>query len=276
MKRPDDIRLRYAQRIMRLAEVDDRQLCRAFALVKREAFCGSGPWDILSVKGYNRTPNSDLAYCYDNVLIGLDTANGINNGEPSLYAKCLSAINIQPRDIVVHIGAGTGYYTAIISHLCAPEGAVFAYEINPSLADEACTNLSSFGNVTVEPRSGTEGVLPLSDVVYVSAGATEPLRLWIDALKVGGRLIFPLTPDVGVGGMLLITRRDEARYSAEFVSQAKFIPCIGARSGDTAQRLSAAFALNDINAVRSLRFNTIPDNTCWFSDREWWLSTISE
>jgi len=273
MTQSDALRLEYAQRIMRLVEIDDPSLCRAFALVKREVFCGRGPWNILSESGYTKSPSSDLAYCYDNVLIGLDPSNGINNGEPSLHAKCLSALNIKTNDHVVHIGAGTGYYTAIISHLSGPGGPVIAYEISPYLANEAITNLAQYGNVTVEPRSGTTGVLPPSDVIYVSAGATGPLRLWIKALKLGGRLLFPLTSDAGAGGMLLITRINEGLYSAEFVCRAMFIACIGARSSETGQRLEAAFAVQDINAVRSLRLDSMPDVTCWFSGPDWWLST---
>ena len=48
-------------------------------------------------------------------------------------------------------------------------------------------------NVTV--HSATRGrALPPCDVIYVSAAATAPLDNWLDALRPGGRLLFPLTP----------------------------------------------------------------------------------
>ena len=48
---------------------------------------------------------------------------------------------------VVHIGAGTGYYTAILAELTRKNGTVLAYEIERDLAERAETNLSSWVNV---------------------------------------------------------------------------------------------------------------------------------
>jgi protein-L-isoaspartate(D-aspartate) O-methyltransferase len=98
------------------------------------------------------------------------------------------------REKIVHIGAGTGYYTAILAELTGKSGTVLAYEIEQDLAQRAATNLSSWTNVSVIHQSGSDGTLPVSDVVYVSAGATHVLDTWLDALRPNGRLLFPLTP----------------------------------------------------------------------------------
>ena len=45
-------------------------------------------------------------------------------------------------------------------------------------------------DVGVVAASACEGRLPEADVMYVKAGATHPLATWLDALKIGGRLIF--------------------------------------------------------------------------------------
>jgi len=78
-------------------------------------------------------------------------------------------------------------------------------------------------------------------VIYVNAGATDPLDAWLDVVKPGGRLLFPLTPTLGLGGMLLVTRRGTNDFAAEFVAFAMFIPCLGARDEETGRKLSAAF-----------------------------------
>jgi len=197
---------------------------------------------------------------------------------PVLLAEVLSALNPQPGETALHIGAGTGYYTAILARLTAPDGKVFAYEIEPALAELATANLADMPNVTVYQRSGAEGTLPACNLIYVNAGATAPLNIWLDALLPGGRLLFPLTPDgpngtPGAGGMLLITRVPPDRYSARFLMPVMFINCLGARDEETAKKLAEAFKRGDLRSVRSLRRKTSPDETCWCEGKGWWLST---
>ena len=108
----------------------------------------------------------------------------------------------------------------------------------------------------------------------------SPMDAWLNALQPGGRLLFPLTPSdgpggiPGIGGMLLITRGEMDRFEARFLSQAMFIPCIGARDEETAAKLSVAFKRGDFRNVKSLRRNSVPDETCWCEGNGWWLSTI--
>jgi protein-L-isoaspartate(D-aspartate) O-methyltransferase len=103
----------------------------------------------------------------------------------------------------------------------------------------------------------------------------------VDALRLNGRLLFPLTPAdgpggmPGAGGMLLITRASNDRYEARFVCPAMFIPCIGARDEETAAKLAKAFARGDSRNVQSLRRNTTPDESCWCAGKGWWLSTAA-
>jgi protein-L-isoaspartate(D-aspartate) O-methyltransferase len=195
-----------------------------------------------------------------------------------LHAVGLATLNPQPGETAIHIGAGTGYYTAVLARLAAPDGRVFAYEIEPGLAELATANLADMENVTVYQRSGAEGPLPECNLIYVNAGATAPLDIWLDALLPGGRLLFPLTPDgpggtPGAGGMLLITRVPPDGYSARFLMPVMFINCQGARDEETAKKLAEAFKRGDLRSVQSLRRNTQPDETCWCEGNGWWLST---
>jgi protein-L-isoaspartate(D-aspartate) O-methyltransferase len=188
-------------------------------------------------------------------------------------------LNVSNGERIVHIGAGTGYYTAILAELTGKSGTVLAYEIEQDLALRATTNLSSWTNVSVIHQSSSDGTLPMSDVVYVSAGATHPLDAWLDALRPNGRLLFPFTPKEGaegapaVGGMLLVTRLGNAKYTARFICSAAFIPCIGARDEESGKNLSEAFARGGQQNVRSLRRGTMPDDICWCAGKGWWLSS---
>jgi len=245
----------------------------AFASTPRELFVGPGPWRVFTVAGYIDTPTADPAFLYQDVTVALKAESQINNGQPTLHVACLASLNPKEGEAVVHIGAGTGYYTALLAKLVGPSGSVDAYEIEPDLAQRATANLADLSNATVHTRSASEGALPECDVIYVSAGATGPLDTWLDALRSGGRLLVPVTPAQGAGGILLVTRTSPDRFDARFICRALFIPCSGARDEETAQRLTEAFKREDFKDVKSLRRNTPPDETCWCAGPAWWLST---
>jgi protein-L-isoaspartate(D-aspartate) O-methyltransferase len=250
----------------------------AFAAIPRENFLGPGPWRILAGTGYISTPTPDPAFLYQDVPVAISEEKNINNGQPRLHALALATLNPNEGDTVIHVGAGSGYYTALLSNLVGPGGRVFAYEIDPELAATAKANLAGLPNVTVYAQSGTESPLPPCDVCYVNAGATQPLSVWLDALQPKGKLLFPLTPDgpggsPGVGGMLLITRTATERFDARFIMPVMFIPCLGARDEETAKKLALAFKHGDMSKVLSLRRNEPVDSTCWVAGEGWWLST---
>jgi protein-L-isoaspartate(D-aspartate) O-methyltransferase len=125
----------------------------------------------------------------------------------------------------------------------------------------------------VRTQSGVVPGLPQADLIYVCAGAAQPSRTWLDALRPGGRLLFPLAPTGVFGGMLLITRPDQgSTWPARFVSRAAFIGCVGLQDEEAGRRLTEAFS-RDWDRVRSLRLDRSPDDSCWFAGDGWWLST---
>jgi protein-L-isoaspartate(D-aspartate) O-methyltransferase len=248
----------------------------AFARVKRETFAGPGPWSIMSVgSGYVKTPDDDPAFLYQDTLVALDSERGLNIGVPSAHALWLDAVNLKAGETVLQVGAGTGYYTAILAHLVGPGGRVHAYEIDADLAARAGENLKDLPQAAVYPRSGIADDLPKADMIYVCAGITQPSWAWLDALRPGGRLLFPLQPETGLGGMLLLQRPDHGLiWPAKFVSRARFICCEGQQDVDASYRLRQAFS-NDWDKVRSFRIDDTKDDTCWFAGDGWWLSTAT-
>lgn len=268
-------RLWFAQLVTASAGVPptEGRLIDAFASTPRERFVGDGPWRVFTRSGYIQTPSADPAFLYQDITVALRSEDQINNGQPTLHAVCLAALGVKEGEVVVHVGAGTGYYSALLSRLTGPTGSVHAYEIDAELAGRAVRNLAEHSNVTVHHRSGAEGSLPSCDIIYVNAGATMPLDAWLDPLRPGGRLLFPLTAAHGAGAMLMVTRTTGDGFAARFVCGAMFVPCVGARDDETAQRLSEAFKRGDMGNVQSLHRHASPDATCWCSGKGWWLST---
>lgn len=263
----------YARLICAAARVDDPRIEQAFRAVMREPFAGPGPWSIgLGGHPYVETPDDDPAFLYQIVLLALDRERGINIGMPNLHAQWLASCTIAPGETVLQVGAGSGYYTSILAHLVGERGRVYAYEIDEALAARARDNLKGLPHVELRAQSGVAPGLPRADVIYVCAGAAQPARAWLDALRAGGRLLFPLAPQDVFGGMLLVRRPDQRRaWPARFVTRAAFIGCIGLQDEEAGRRLAEAFS-TQWDRVRSLHLDGSPDDTCWFAGDGWWLS----
>jgi protein-L-isoaspartate(D-aspartate) O-methyltransferase len=283
MDRSAKLRKFFATNIIQRAAIEDARVEQAFAAVPREPFLGPAPWFIgvaPAFKGpvqraYLQTPDDDPAFVYRDDLIALDADREINNGVPSLHARCLHELAIEPGQQIVHIGAGTGYYSAILAQLAGPGGHVHAFEIDPALCERARQNLQPWTAVTVHARSGSSADLPAADIVYVNAGLGTLRRPWLDILKPGGRLLFPLQPKGGFGGMLLVTKPNTpSPWPTRFICRAGFIAYQdSAEDGPLDEALTSAFATDLWEQVSSLHLDTPPDETAWLSGPGWWLST---
>ena len=269
-RRLEEARALYARMMAAASGWSDPRLERAFELVPREAFLPPGPWHIMVSHRLVETPSADPAHLYQNALVVLDRQKGINNGEPFLHAAWMGAVCPQPGETVTHIGAGAGYYTAILSVLVLPDGKVFAYEIEPALAQAARLNLVPFENVTVIEENAVGAALPASDIVYVNAGVIAPPASWFLALKPGGRLVFPWRPREDVG-LALIVRPAGRDFSVRILGGAWFIPCSGAsdeaatvRQPDRGEtRRARTIVLNSEREPDSSAVAIYPD--LWFS-----------
>ncbi|MCB1523637.1 MAG: methyltransferase [Rhodoblastus sp.] len=264
------LRRAFARRILAQAGIDDARIEQVFAQTAREKFAGPPPWFVAGFGGYAGT--RDIAELYSNCLVAIDPARGINIGEPALHARCLHELALQEGETVLHVGAGVGYYTAMLAWLVGAVGRVFGYEIDSEFAARASENLRSLRNVTIEARSGISENLPQADAIYVNAGALEPYAGWRRRLRPGGRLLFPLEAPHSVGAMLLVRRADsETRWPARFIFPVSFIACVAQRDRAAERRLAERFADESWRTVRSLRFDA-RDATCWFAGPDWWLS----
>lgn len=272
MSKIEDVRKFYARLMAANAASSDPRLEAVFASVPREAFLGPGPWTVIAGGGKIITPSADPAHIYQNVLVALDADKGINNGEPFLHAMWIGKLAPKPGEAVSHIGAGTGYYTALLARLVSPGGAVTAFELDDRLAEMARKNLETYGNATVVHGDAVTTPLPPSDIVYVNAGVVAPPAGWLRALRPGGRMIFPWRPAERVPLAVLVTRTEKG-FACDPFMRSWFIPCFGA----SAASLAAKIPTRD-QAARSrsiwLTRDKAPDRTAtaifgdvWFSSR---------
>ena len=188
------IRRTYAKQIMAGFGVSDRHIEAAFASVKREDFLGRGPWQIVRWgRGYVPTPTRNPVYLYDDVVVGIIPERNLNNGQPSLHAALIASAAPRTGEHAVHVGAGVGYYTAILHRLVGRRGKVTAIEFDSGLAARLAANFAGASNIRVVSGDGARVAFDSADIIYVNAGATKPAETWLDRLVEGGRLILPLT-----------------------------------------------------------------------------------
>jgi protein-L-isoaspartate(D-aspartate) O-methyltransferase len=216
-------------------------LIDAFAAVPREHFVGPGPWRIIAAP-YEEpflTPDDDPRWIYHDVLVSIDATRNLNNGMPSFWARNLSQLDLAPGERVLQIGAGTGYYSAVLAEIVGPAGRVTAVEIDPELASRARANLAAWPQVDVVSGNGGAIETVGYDAVIVFAGCTHPSRRWLDGLAEGGRLLMPLTTGSWRGFLLRVIRQGSF-FAASSIGGVSIYPCSGQRDEEAGERLERA------------------------------------
>jgi protein-L-isoaspartate(D-aspartate) O-methyltransferase len=254
------LRRAYADAIVASAGARLPGLVDAFAVVPRERFLGPPPWRVLSPDAGippRLASEAQVALLYDDVLVAIDPARHLNNGQPSAHALWIDAAAPRAGDSVFHVGCGTGYYSAILAELVGGAGEVLAVDVDGGLVERARANLTAWPQVRVDVGDGSRPH-GLHDVIYVSAGATHARPEWLTALAPGGRLVLPLTVHVpalsgehGVGFVLWAKKTDQ-RWPARAVSSVGIFDCQGVRDpGAEAElrKLAAPEAFAKIHAL---------------------------
>lgn len=156
---------------VRPSDVTKFPIIEAMLSVPREAFVPS--------------TKREAAYVGENI----DIAPGRVVLEPRTLAKLLDALDVQPTELVLDLGCGLGYSTAVIARLA---DAVVAVEEDETLAAEAQRTLSAEGvdNAAVVVGKLAEGDAKHApyDVITLQGGAEVVPQALLDQLKEGGRI----------------------------------------------------------------------------------------
>lgn len=110
--------------------------------------------------------------------------------DPRVFAKMLDAAEIGPDDLVLDIGCGLGYSTAVIAHMAE---AAIAVEENPAMAAAAEATLTAQGvdNAVVKAGPLVAGVPAHGpyDAIVIEGGIETLPPAIADQLKPGGRIV---------------------------------------------------------------------------------------
>ena len=263
----------YAEEIQAISNLRSPALVEALATIPRERFLGAGPWTIRGEADFQApprmTPSADPAHLYHNLAIAIDPARQLFNGAPGLLALTIDQLRPEAGDRVLHIGAGTGYYTALIADCVGSTGRVVAIEVDEALAAQARANLAASPWVDVRHGDGSAPLDGPFDAILVNAGVTHPLDTWLDALADGGRIALPLTvpmsPTIGKGLLVLLTKgSDPVALDARVVTFVAIYSALGVRSDTFNAALGAAMKANPFpRLTRARRDPHEPGPGCW-------------
>jgi protein-L-isoaspartate(D-aspartate) O-methyltransferase len=162
-----------------------------------------------------------LAYIDGDIQIG----NGRYLMDASTLAKLLQLAAISKVDAVLEIGAGTGYVSALLSHLAAT---VVSVESDEALAAQATHNITALGHanvtlVTGDLEAGFRERAPYDVIIFDGALEEVPDAI-VDQLNEGGRLIAVLGYGNAAQAVVMVREQGRLSQSSHFNASLKPLP----------------------------------------------------
>ena len=181
---------------------------------------------MLEVPRERFVPDRLQEFAYADTPLPIEAGQTIS--QPYIVALMLEALELEPGDRALEVGAGSGYAAAVISRMA---GSVFAIERHEELAALARDRLRELGydNVTILHGDGTLGWPDHApyDAIVVAAGGPDVPRPLLEQLRVGGRLVIPVGHEPRTQELVRVRRTSEDDYQREQLGRVQFVPLIG-------------------------------------------------
>ena len=163
--------------------------------------------------------------CYNNIPLPIDCNQ--TTSQPLVIANMIDSLNIKKTDLVLEIGTGTGYQTALLSYLCKH---VFTIEIFEKLINQAKSNhtILNLKNISYLLGDGSKGWNKpiLFDSIIISAASKKVSPKLLKTLKTKGKIIFPKEYSSGQQKLLLLKKLSESNYSTQELFGVRFVPLL--------------------------------------------------
>lgn len=196
------------QRWRETGMIHDPMVLKAFEAIPREEFI----------------PAEFRKMAYDDVPLPIGEEQTIS--QPTTVMLMLDALALKPTDIVLEVGAGSGYNAALLGTLCKQ---VYALEIIPQLALAAGMRLKKLGITTVKILNldGADGYPPAApyDKIVVTAACKRMPDKLVEQLKEGGIILAPIGPEryqAMVRGV-----KHQGKLETESLGNFAFVPLTG-------------------------------------------------
>lgn len=145
----------------------------------------------LKVPRHEFVDNKSMPYAYEDHPLGIGYNQTIS--QPYIVAYMINQLDIKDTDIVLEIGTGSGYQTAILAELAKE---VYTLEIVETLQENAKRILGKlkYENIHYACHSGFVGWKKYApfDKIIVSAAPNEIPNKLVEQLKLGGKMVIPI------------------------------------------------------------------------------------
>ena len=160
----------------------------------------------------------------------LPIASGQTISAPHMYAMMLSVGAGDPHQgmTILEVGAGSGYGAALLGYVVNP-GKVYSIERHKSLVKFARANIYAAGleNIEIIHGDGTKDIPEMSfDRIIVTAAAKSFPEVYIDHLKIGGKIVIPLCDRYNDQWIWVYTKDDDDAISKKRLMQVVFVPLV--------------------------------------------------
>lgn len=169
----------------------------------------------------------ELAYADRPLPIG----RGQTISQPFIVALMTELLRVDPQAVVLEIGTGSGYQTAVLAQLARQ---VYSVERIPELAETAGRRLYELGYDNIEIRCddggrGWKDQAPF-DGIMVTAAATEVPPALVRQLKPGGRLVIPVGEPYRSQDLRVISKDQQGKVATRSALRVVFVPLVRDRA----------------------------------------------
>ena len=189
--------------------IGDQKILSAIKKVPRELFINQ----------------ASAEWAYENMPLPVECGQTIS--QPYVVAYMIDCLKLKKTDKVLEIGTGTGYQTAIISHLCQK---IYTIEIFSKLFTQAKFNIEKLKikNVIYKLGNGVNGWEEKNffDAIIVSAASEEISSQLLQNLKINGQLIFPKKYPSENQKLILIEKIGENNFKKKELFDVQFVPLL--------------------------------------------------
>ncbi|MDR0807633.1 MAG: protein-L-isoaspartate(D-aspartate) O-methyltransferase [Gemmobacter sp.] len=170
------------------------------------------------------------ARAYEDMPLPISCGQTIS--QPSVVGLMTQALNVQPRDVVLEVGTGSGYQAAILGQLARR---VYTVDRHRRLVREAVELFTTLGltNITAVARDGSFGLPEQApfDRIIVTAAAEDPPSPLLQQLKPGGIMVLPVGQSDTVQSLIKVTRT-ETGFDYDELRPVRFVPLVEGLASD--------------------------------------------
>ena len=165
-----------------------------------------------------------IQQAYENIPLPIDCGQTIS--QPYIVAYMISCLNLKNTDKVLEVGTGTGYQTAILSHLCKE---VYTIDIHDKLLNKAKKKIAklNLNNIAFKLDDGTKGwqnKVLFNAIIVSAASEIIPVKL-LENLTNQGYLIIPQKKPSGNQKLILLKKKN-GNYIEKELLDVKFVPLL--------------------------------------------------